>query len=305
MLQQHMDMGEPLGRASFLKTHNSYNSRAYANLGSYHDPNHTLSLVTQLDMGIRALELDVHNYNNNLLLCHGQDNHLGCSVFDRKFEDGIKEVATWLTRSGNRDQMVILYLEDHVDGRYDDVMAIMNQHMGSLIYKPGSCQSLPNSLSKADVINSGKQVVVIGGNCGTAAWGQFAYQGTYPTDNGNFYPWPDCRTDNWSSSYIQNHLVRMFEDSTILSSLFGDPPPAITPQRMRDAMDCGFGVVGLDQLDYFDSRLRAAIWSWGEGEPNNANNDDDCAAQRGDGRFNDLSCSAVRPFACYNPSQDS
>ncbi len=303
-LQERMDMGEPLGKAHLLKTHNSYNSEAYRNLGSYYDPNQKLSLVAQLDMGIRAIELDVHDFNGDLLLCHGQSNHTGCSIFDRKFEDGIKEVASWLTQANHRDQMIILYIEEHVDGRYNDLMQVMNQHLGSLIYKPANCQSMPTTISKADVINAGKQVIVIGGNCATTGWSQFAYNGNYPTDNDSFYAWPDCRTDKYSTAYIQSHVVRMYEDSTNLSSWFGDPPPDITPDRMRQAMECGFGVIGLDQLEYFDSRLRAAIWSWGENEPNNWNNAEDCATQRGDGRFNDLNCSAQLSFACYHAAND-
>src|SRR5690606_37279069 len=84
LVQRNLDLGEPLGRNNIQKTHNSFNSSAYASLGSYHDPNQQYSLVDQLDMGIRALELDVHytmtpSFGKELLLCHGQANHVGCS----------------------------------------------------------------------------------------------------------------------------------------------------------------------------------------------------------------------------------
>ena len=301
-LQQRIDMGEPLGKATFLTTHNSYNSDAYSNLGSYYDPNQKYSLVDQLDMGIRSLELDVHNYNGDLLLCHGQSSHTGCSTFDRRFEDGIKEVSTWLKQEKNRQQVTILYIEEHVDGRYNDLMGQIDAHMGELIYKPSSCQSLPMNISKADVLNAGKQVLIIGGNCGSTAWGQYAFNGTYPTDNGTINSYPTCTTSKYSTNYLINNLVRVYEDSTSLSDWFGSPPPAITPERMKLAVDCGMGVVGLDQLDINDSRLRAAVWSWGQDEPNDWGGNEDCATSRADGRFNDLNCGSVRQYACYSVS---
>lgn len=304
-LQRQLDLGEPLGRTSFQKTHNSYNSSAYANLGSYYDPNQKYSLVDQLDMGIRALELDIHyTYNASLgkdvLLCHGQSNHLGCSIFDRRFEDGLKEVATWLRRPENRQEVIILYLEEHLDGQYDRAVEQLNRQMGDLIYKPGSCRTLPMNLSRADILNAGKQVLLIGGNCGNSNWAQTVFNYGYPTANGNFQPYPACRTASYDANFVQNNIVRIYEDATSLSNLFGDPPPRITPQLMAQAMQCNLGVVGLDMLVPYDARLKAAIWSWDQGEPNNAGGNEHCAEQRSNGRFNDADCYGQRPYACFN-----
>ncbi|OZG75181.1 hypothetical protein BTA51_02000 [Hahella sp. CCB-MM4] len=298
--QRILDMGQPLGRASFQYTHNSYNSKAYANLGSYWDPNHIYSLVDQLDMGIRAIELDVHDTYGDLLLCHGTDDHTGCSAFDRRFEDGIKEVATWLQQPGNRMEVLIIYLEEHVDGNYDAVVDVLDRHLGTLIYKPGSCSTLPMNISKADVLNAGKQVMLIGGNCGSTRWAQTVYNYGFPTNNDHFHPYPDCNTDKYSNDFVRNNLVRIYEDSTQLSEVFGDPPQDITPELMAQGMECNLGIIGLDQLKAFDSRLIAAIWSWNENEPNDWGGSEDCAEQWGNGRFNDASCSDSKPFACYN-----
>ncbi|ABC27095.1 protein containing QXW lectin repeats [Hahella chejuensis KCTC 2396] len=303
--QRTLDLGEPLGRANFPYTHNSYNSSAYANLGSYWDPNHIYSLVDQLDMGIRALELDVHYTYGDLKLCHGANDHTGCSAFDRRFEDGLKEVATWLRQDGNRGEVLIIYLEEHVDGRYDDAVAALNRQMGDLIYKPGSCATLPMNISKADILNSGRQVLLIGGNCGSDAWAQTVYNYGFPTDNDHFHPYPECRTDKYDLNFVQNNLVRIFEDSTRLSDVFGDPPQPITPELMAQAARCSLGVVGLDQLKAFDERMTAAVWSWDQNEPNNANNNEHCAEQWGNGRFNDAACTNARPFACYSKTHDA
>jgi hypothetical protein len=77
---------------------------------------------------------------------------------------------------------------------------------------------------------------------------------------------------------------------------------------VQAAVECGFSVA-LDQAeadpgytgqygyDYYSGTLPEAIWSFGEGEPNNAGNED-CAEMRSDGRWNDVSCAAARQYAC-------
>src|SRR5690606_5851258 len=111
--QRTLEMGEPLGQTSFQYTHNSYNSVAYQNLGSYWDPNHQVSVVDQLDLGIRALELDVHWAYSKLILCHVTSDHTRCSTSDRHFEDGIKETTTCLELHENNDQVILIYIEEH------------------------------------------------------------------------------------------------------------------------------------------------------------------------------------------------
>ncbi|MDX5297483.1 MAG: RICIN domain-containing protein, partial [Gammaproteobacteria bacterium] len=304
--QRTLQVGEPLGETSFQKTHNSYNASAYANLGSYWDPNQTHSLVDQLDMGIRALELDVHytqgTWGKDLLLCHGTGSHAGCSIFDRRFEDGLKEVASWLRQARNRQEVIILYLEEHVDGEYDRTVDALERQLGDLIYKPQGCSTLPMDISRADILNAGKQVLLIGGNCSHARWASTVFNYGYPTQNGSFQGYPACRTANYDTAYLQRHLVRIYEDSTRLSNLFGDPPQPITPALMAEAMRCNLGVVGLDFAVPFDPRLEAAVWSWDRNEPNNWNSSEHCAEQWGNGRFNDASCGTARPFACQNPT---
>ena len=84
-LQNKLDYDEPLAKATFIMTHNSYNSAAYRTAVSYLDPNHNISIDAQLSAGVRSIELDVHRYfsmsgwpwewKTRLLLCHGQSNH--------------------------------------------------------------------------------------------------------------------------------------------------------------------------------------------------------------------------------------
>lgn len=42
---------------------------------------------------------------------------------------------------------------------------------------------------------------------------------------------------------------------------------------------------------------------WNTGEPNNFNGNEDCAVQRNNGLWNDISCTSTYPVACYSPSE--
>src|SRR5690606_7188270 len=221
----------------------------------------------QLRMDIRALEFDVHTYfsmqgwpwqwRNELLLCHGQDNHLGCSSYDRKFIDGLKDVRNWLDRAENRNEVVVLYIEDHIDdGWHDDAIDDIQATLGALVYRPpgGTCQGIPMNLSKADIVAAGKRVLLMTDGCnnGFNNWvfgGIGNSLGGFPTGNvAQLGGYPHCQSDRFSRQYLDQHLVRYYEDRTNLSALFGDPGDPITPQTVTELLQCGMNLIGFDKL---------------------------------------------------------
>ncbi|AKT44079.1 lectin-like protein [Chondromyces crocatus] len=85
---------------------------------------------------------------------------------------------------------------------------------------------------------------------------------------------------------------------------------SIFTQRIdvRGVVECGFSVA-VDHVeadpgrtgkgyDYYSYTMKQAIWSFGEGEPNDAGGNEDCAEMRADGRWNDVPCTGSRRFAC-------
>ncbi len=66
---------------------------------------------------------------------------------------------------------------------------------------------------------------------------------------------------------------------------------------------CGVNMPGLDQLEPFDGRIEAMIWSWAPGEPSRGR----CSVQRvGEsvpyGRWKSRRCAGTRPAACRKPN---
>ena len=119
------------------------NSRAYASGLRYLDPNQSVSIFNLLRMGARAIELDVHwtsksegpfSYPNRLLLCHGTAGHVGCSLDDRYLSEGIDEISAWFGTADSIDQVLLLHIEDHMDGHHGEALAEIQSRIGYLVY---------------------------------------------------------------------------------------------------------------------------------------------------------------------------
>jgi hypothetical protein len=312
LLQNRIDWYAPLAQAAFVATHNSYNSRAYSRNGTYIDPNQTISVYDQLEIGVRALELDVHfslssrgrwpwqwRFSRELMLSHARGD-LGTHPNDRLFRQGLAEIRDWLDEHPN--EVIIVYIEDQMEGQYARALSDIEDYIGDLVYQADDCRPLPMDMAKADVRDEGKQILLVGGNCATAPWAAHVFQGHFSATvrPGQLRPWPSCTIGELDSAYLQSNLVRVLEDSTRLSALVGRAGPSATAEEVAEMAQCGLAVMALDHLLPFDRRLEAQIWSWAPGEPNDAGGED-CAEQGSEGRFNDLSCELARPVACQNP----
>ncbi len=311
-IQGRIDGDAPLSDVLFLSTHNSYNSSVYTSAFSYWDPNHYYSIYEQLVMGVRELELDVHRYfsmkgwpwqwRTKLLLSHAQDNHTGASALDRELAEGLREISDWIRRPENSREILIIDIEDHMDGSYDLAVDIIQNYLGNLVYRPSGPMGLDTYITKNELLALGKRVIIISGGDNHARWRQWVFTGTgdrvhFPQGKPqDFRPYPDC---GFSRETYDNYLVRYFEDRTNLSDWFSDPGDPITADTVREMVRCGVNIISMDKLEPFDGRLRAAVWSWDVNEPNNSGGEH-CAEMWGNGRWNDAQCAVSRRFACKN-----
>jgi len=280
--QRRIDLDTPIGDTSLVGAHNSFNSQAYSAGIRYLDPNQLRSTFDQLRMGARAIEFDVHwttkwegglSFSTRLLLCHGTASHLGCGVNDRTLEEGLDEIAAWFGTADSIGQVLILHIEDHMDGHHGEAFARVVERLGNRIYFSGGCFDVPSNLTKAQVLAAGKQVIVWneGGCSGDGNWNSMVFTGL-------------------------GSITRVWEDSTTLG---GGSVPPIGYGEIVSLHASGINVLDLDRLDPGDGRWAAAVWSWVPGEPN-AIGDEDCAAQQADGRWNDADCRLEKAFACEN-----
>jgi hypothetical protein len=275
------------------------------------DSNQQLTLVDQLRLDVRSLELDVHWFPSlgaagarAPVVCHARgagEGHAGCSV-EKTLEPVLREIAGWL--DGHPEDVLLLYLEDHLEGLegHDAAARAVEATLGDSVYRPagaGSCEALPLGVTRDAVQAAGKQVVVAS-RCGTgAAWQAVAFDWSRHEEERprGYQDFPDCGPDFDRATY-EAELVRYYEDSTALTAGAGDPDEGITPATAGRMVRCGVDLTGLDQLLPDDGRLEALVWSWAPEEPSAAG---DCAIQRADARWEARGCMEHHAVACRAP----
>jgi phosphatidylinositol-specific phospholipase C-like protein len=298
-----------LGEAPFIGTHNSFNS--VAEMGptvATADPNQQLPIVEQLNQDIRALELDVHwtvtPSTGQLapVVCHAFPNHFPCTT-EKTLGPVLEEIGGWLRDPAHSDQVLFLYLEDHLDNQtgYDTASSIIQQKLGDLLYTPapgGGCQLLPLGLTRDQILKAGKRIIIVGNSpCGVgSAWPSlvFNWGDHLETQVTSFSDFPGCG-DDYSRGQFDSAQIRYYEDAR--PSQLGRP--RITPAVAGEMARCGVDLLGLDQLEPSDPRLAALVWSWAKGEPRRGR----CAVQTsGSGslstRWRTLSCAKLRRPSC-------
>lgn len=311
-LQHELANDVPLADAPWVGTHNSFNSPAYGLTPSRGDSNQQLSLTDQLRIDVRSLELDIHFFNGQPRVCHATGEHIGCST-----EGGVgpffDEIATFLDEPSREDQVVLLYLEDHIGNAadYETVTSELERAFGAKLYRSagGECSpKLPLDLSRADVLAQGAQVIAVASGCGGGGdWSSmvFDWSGDVHSESrpNGFQDFPGCGPDFDRATY-DDRIVRYFEDSTFVTSTASTVGAAgtdegLTPETTAAMMRCGVDLTGFDQLLPDDGRLEASVWSWAEGEPARRR----CAVQGDDGRWEAVWCKrGRRPAACRTAS---
>lgn len=317
----------PLRDAQWLGTHNSFNALVNGLTISHADSNQQLTLTQQLDIDVRALELDLH-YIPRLELfgakavtvCHGQGpsvGNLGCTT-EPLFTNVLPEIATWLNAPAHAHQVILLYLEDEMDNAaaYASTISTLDQVLrrpdgSSLIYRPdpaqhagNGCTALPMGISRDDVRAAGAQVILVG-SC-APGWSSDVFDwNPSHVESGStsaYQPYPACDATYGPGVYA-NQMVRYYEDSTLVSALLTPfaPPPnpeALTPDKVAAMTSCGVNLFGFDQLLPEDGRIQSSIWSWAPGAP--AAGAGSCTLQGADGRWVAAPCGDSHPAACLS-----
>jgi hypothetical protein len=315
-LELQYELGSDVGlrNAPWVGTHNSFNSRAEMGPAlSPMDSNQRITIFEQLEEEIRGLELDVSWFPSPSgggfapVVCHtGLPGHVGCSI-EKPLGPVLDEIVSWLRLPANRDQMILLHIEDHLDNEegYDTGAATIREHLGSFLYRPrpGGCRRLPLTLTREQILAARRQVLIVS-DCGVGeGWPGviFDWRSHEETRPRGYTDFPDCG-DDFSPREYRRKLIRYYEDSTFIGGN-ADPADRITPRTAARMARCGVDLVGLDQLVPGDPRLRKLVWSWGRGEPGRGR----CAVQRIGphqrfGRWHSRPCGLERRPACRRPN---
>ncbi|CEZ59172.1 Conserved exported or envelope protein of uncharacterised function [Mycobacterium tuberculosis] len=286
----------PLRETQWLGTHNSFNSLSDSFTVSHADSNQQLSLAQQLDIDVRALELDLHYLPRleghgapGVTVCHGlgpKNANLGCTV-EPLLATVLPQIANWLNAPGHTEEVILLYLEDQLKNAsaYESVVATLDQVLRradgtSLIYRPNparratnGCVPLPLDVSREEIRASGARAVLVGSCAPGWSAAVFDWSGVEleSGSNSGYRPYPACDATYGRGVYAWR-LVRYYEDSTLATALANPTrppanPQALTPPKVQAMTDCGVNLFGFDQLLPEDGRIQASLWSWAPDEP--------------------------------------
>jgi hypothetical protein len=314
----------PFGEAQWLGTHNSFNSFGDGPTLSHMDSNQQLTLSQQLDIDIRALELDTHwlprpnHAGGTVVICHGLDYSKfngGCTT-EPPLTAVLPELDRWLIR--HRDQVLLLYLDDNFGpaAAYAETVRDLDTELrrpdgSSLIFRPArsaitprGCADLPLGVSRQQIHATGAQVIIVA-NC-QSGWSAdvFGWDRNHVESGSTpkFKPYPACDA-TYSPAVYATHLVRYYEDSTFVSAATSpSETPAqyeansLKPGKVTAMVGCGVNLFGFDQILPDDGRLAATIWSWAPDQPSAQTGA--CGIERADGRWMTGSCGVPLPAAC-------
>lgn len=327
-LQREIDINAPLSEATFIGTHNSYNSKSYQiPFVRYIDPNQVLSVYDQLEMGIRSIEFDAHwtfnsYFTKEILLCHGQASQLGCSLFDRKFTEGLQEIRDWL--SAHPHELVLIYIETFLEGHEDRLAEELDEYLGDFIYKPKQvkkqgpsrgCIALPGFITKAEILKANKQLIVVTKQCNLnphvkdlrqhfndlvfTGIGDISSKPFSFIDAGidDFIGLPECgKSTIFAADKSHTSLWRIFEDRTFLSNIEHKHKKLLS-KDMQELNHCGINWPAMDMLSTSDERLNATIWSWSPNYPQE--NSGQCAIYKKGVGMQNVSCMQIAAgYAC-------
>ena len=291
--QYDVALDTPLNRIQILGAHNAWNDSGAT------WANQRWPLNQLLNYGIRNVDLDVHMNNGQVTLCHES-----CSAIygaSDNYPNELAKIRAWL--DANPKAVVFVDLEDRANSQ-GGVTGPLSAAFGALLYRP-SDKPAGRWETPREMIAKGKRVIVKSANNvydGSLIWPgtQFAAgaAGGWNSRQVKFINTGNCTIDG--AAFDQN-LIYAVSDSKlgkdILPDGWIDETGTIDAGNIAGLMRCGVDNIDADRWD--EGMIGASIWSWADGEPNNANNED-CAQVRGDGRWNDGTCSTSLRFACQN-----
>jgi hypothetical protein len=116
-----------LDQATFLTTHNAMANTDEGFWGRF--PNQSYSLRSQLDQGIRGMQIDIHSYRGGVRMCHNS-----CWGNERTLTSGLQVIVDFL--NSRRDAIVTVFLEDYTSVAELQAAVGAVNGINSLLFRP-------------------------------------------------------------------------------------------------------------------------------------------------------------------------
>ncbi len=280
--QRDLQVNEPISNTLQLGSHNAYNSKAYgaANIPLV-APNQIFSLADQLDAGARVLELDLWLYNGGIVLNHNQEwepNPIGInpSAPVIPIVEALDEIRGWV--DANSSEVIFLHLENHTGLEDRQWKEPFQQVLGSLgddgsrLTKTVDYSNQTIYKSRAELLAEGIRVEYFE-ESGTTPTQDFSMEGEEP-DLGYLQivygdGMGESGNDEWDVDPVTAQLLTEYARNAVnvvrMDFFLG---------QKGDVGWVNLGLVGGPEKAFYDlpdgkrgDLLKAAVWSWAEGDP--------------------------------------
>jgi hypothetical protein len=280
-LQRELGKDEEIQYIGGPRTYKSYNS---PNSGYTFATDQPLTLIGQLDAGIRVLELDVNRINAitpPVLVCQGNENFYnicmsigwaecglvnygdatGCFSTDPTLNETLQELQNWT--SANPSEFVLLIVNSNAELLTSDIDPLMTAFFGNGYFTVAEKNSLfPTRFpTLTELQGLGKNIAYIGPAIGGLPDPFYPYQsGDIVSD---FIPFPACISSAQSTIPADENGNFYADQRVIVVGNVTLNGPALTGTMDATAIselnDCGFWI-GLDDIS--DAVLNISMWSF-------------------------------------------
>ena len=340
-IQAHIDDHAPFSQTTWIGTHNSYNAKNWGYDKDPHQKLSLREQLDAgvreivFDLAWQTAEGGAESFH---FLCHGE----ACKTAvggAKTFSEGLEVIQTWLT-DGHDDQVLMLKL-DIAGGHYDAVRRMLQSKVGAFLYTPtineapvtdasqGNCKALrPNHISKRNILDAGKNIVVIttqpeadACNFDDAGFKDMVFIGVTDVEADEQgqakevfrrqFDAVKTVSDCQHYPHKPERMTRAVDTGAWSGGEFPLSGGADAVERLQAFFDCGLNIFEMfnfdakrDKGDTEHSNLFAKdmVWSWDQGQPNNGQNNQDCAAVRSaaNDKFDDVDCEESMRFACWS-----
>jgi hypothetical protein len=164
---------------SYATTHNAMSNAA----DNWVNPNQNVGITAQLDAGVRGLMLDIHEWGEDVLLCHGL-----CPLGSLPLTAGLAEIHSFL--AANRGDVVTIIFESYVPAPRVDAAfrtASLDNHVHT--HAPGTPWP-----TLRELIDTDERLIVLTDD-----------------DGGGTYPW---YMDVWAQAFDNPYAAETVDDFT-------------------------------------------------------------------------------------------
>ncbi|WP_394828241.1 RICIN domain-containing protein [Pendulispora albinea] len=203
-----------LDQVTFLTTHNAFANTDEGFWGRF--PNQSYGLRSQLDQGIRGLQLDIYPKGGKVLMCHGS-----CWGNERTFASGLTDVVGFLAATPSA--IVTLFLEDYTS--VEELGAAVGQVSGlsAVLFRPDQAGVRERGWPRvSELVASNRRLLVFSQRGGREGFGvmhdrdwtveNYWSLGTAGNDMACYSRWDEVPLSKEEPGFVRLHVMNHYRD---------------------------------------------------------------------------------------------